>query len=159
MRKRVISIILILLSIIFIGCFIFFIYDDKVLKNDNTKLKAKISSLESVIKGFENNDDNSNKECTFIRTLRVVDILDYEGAVPEVAFILADTFQSFTPFVLKIDRENLDKLAKDKYYELTFNGSIKIYNNSEDFSLSNFKILSINETDKEGLNQIQEPCR
>jgi hypothetical protein len=149
-----------LLSLIILSFLVISIIININLRSDNNDFKEKITDLEGKIKELKSAKvDQNNNFCTFIKTLKIVDILDYEAAVPEDVFILVDAFQSFTPFVLRVDREYLSKLTKDKYYEFTFNGPIKIYNNSEDASLSNFRIISINETNKEGLDQIQEACK
>jgi hypothetical protein len=154
-RKRIVSIILLLFSIIFVGLFMVLIYDNVNLKGNNTKLNHKVSSLETDIKKLKDNELN-NKECTFTKTLKIVDILDYDGAVPDDIFILVDYFQSFNPFVLKISINN--EVKEGLYYEFTFKGNKDKYTNN-DSSLSKFKILSIKETNKEGLSQIQEECK
>jgi hypothetical protein len=138
---------MIFIFIILIISFIFVIYD-------NIDLKNKISSLESNVRKAKDNESN-NKKCTFTKTLRVIDILDYEGTVPEEKFVLVDSFQSFNPFVLKLDIN--DNVKEELYYEFTFKGNKDMYTNN-DPSLNNFNILSIKETNKEGLLQIQEVC-
>jgi hypothetical protein len=155
MRGKIICIILILLNITFASAFIALIFNNAGIKDNNAKLKSKLSSLEEEIKILE--DKKSNKEeCMFTKTLRVVDVLDYEGAVPEDKFVLVDFFQSFNPFVLRLNIN--DNVKEGLYYEFTFKGNKDMYTNN-DASLNNFKILSIKETDKEGLSQIQEACR
>jgi hypothetical protein len=136
------------LSIIFI--FVIFLFISVLvnvnLREDVSELKNKLSLL----------NKSNTSECTFIQTLRVIDILDYEGAIPEDKFILVDQYQSFNPFVLKANKE--DDIKEGKYYEFTFKGLKEKYNNNDDL-ISDFTILSIKETNKVGLDQIQEVCK
>jgi hypothetical protein len=137
MRKKIINIFMIFVISIFIGSFIYAIYN-------NTELKNKVSLLESDINKLKNNQ--SNGECTFVKTLRIVSILDYQSAILEDKFILVDSFQSFNPFVLRLNIN--DDIKEGLYYEFTFKGNKDMYTNN-DASLSNFKILTIKETNKE----------
>lgn len=120
------------------------------------------------------NDDNlvSNNEkeydCSFTKSWRIVDDFDsYVAEVPEWSFVAVDQFQSHYLFAHLIPTELKETLEIDKYYEFTYHiegtgliedmSDINEYLVLDDNSNAPLKVtLSIKETDKEGLELINE---
>jgi hypothetical protein len=173
--KSKIRIIAIASSILVIACLIFVLCSNS-LKSFNNKqisdLKANIKNinkkndkLQQMIIGLQAENENlkkginndSNESCTFINTLRIIDFYDYYASDNNQKFVIVEQFQSFVPFILRVDNDMAEKLKKDKYYEFTFSGNKKL--SDIDGALSNFNIVNINYTNKVGLSQIQETCK
>ena len=118
---------------------------------------------------YTNIDETKGKEydCSFTKTYRVINLLDgYIAEVPEWSFVALDQFQNHGIFAAKIPSSLKTELEENKYYEFTYtikgNGIIKTIEdiNSHlvlDDSNTDFKVtLDVKETDKQGLEQIQE---
>lgn len=142
-----------------------------------TSYKEDINSYKEKINKLENKDDDKTEEeskyydCTFTQTYRIVDKLDgYIAEVPEKSYVIVDKFQSHSAFAHPIITDLKDNLEVNKYYEFTYHikgsGIVNDISDvvshitdksleevSEDIYLVN---LSIKETDKTGLDQIQE---
>ena len=138
------------------------------LHHENDKL------LKEEVNG--NDNDSIDKEvyydCSFTQTYRVVDLLDdYIAEVPEMSYVILDKFQIHGAYAHIISSEQKKKLEVNKYYEFTYylkgttkdklndiNDVLKYssFNNQikSDNSLS--VLLEIKETDKLGMEQIQE---
>ena len=157
---------LLLISIVIIlgliGCNIYLhLENDKLLKENNNIKKV---------------EPTTNKEtyydCSFTKTYRVVDLLDnYIAEVPEMTYVVLDQFLVHGAYAHKISSVQKKKLEVNKYYEFTYtlkgltkdkindiNDVLKYnsFNNliKSDNSLS--ALVEIKETDKRGLEQIQE---
>lgn len=134
---------------------------------------------------LQNDNENSNKEsnttkeleydCSFTRTYHIVNLLDnYIAEVPELSYLVLDSYQSHGAFTHIIPTRLKKELTEDKYYEFTY--TIKgtgIINDISDVlsyisatelanqsNRENPKLqvsLEIRETDKQGMGQIQEP--
>lgn len=116
---------------------------------------------------IDTNNEEDEYDCSFTKTYRVVNLLDdYIAEVPEWYYVAVDSFQNHSIFAAKIPFVQKEKLQEDNYYEFTYTiigkGNIK---NMEDINsylvLDNsnleFKVtLNVKETDKQGLEQIQQ---
>ena len=149
-----------------IGCNIY-------LDNQNHKLQNNNETA-------SNDNENSNKEsnttkeleydCSFTRTYHIVNLLDnYIAEVPEESYIVLDAFQTHSAFTHKISSEAKKNLEVNKYYEFTYYLKGRgIINDIEDVrnsisALNSIKsynslkvLLEVKETNKEGLEQVQE---
>lgn len=154
-----------------IGCNIY-------LNNQNHKLQ---NSNETA----SNNNETSNKEsntskeleydCSFTRTYHIVNLLDnYIAEVPELSYIVLDSYQSHSAFTHIIPTRLKKELTEDKYYEFTYtikgtgiindiSDALSYISSTELANQSNREnpklqvSLEIKETDKQGMGQIQEP--
>ncbi len=138
------------------------------LHHENDKLLKE----EVKIKDNNNIDKEVYYDCSFTQTYRVVDLLDgYIAEVPEMSYVILDKFQIHGAYAHIISSEQKKKLEVNKYYEFTYylkgttkdkindiNDVLKYssFNNQikSDNSLS--VLLEIKETDKLGMEQIQE---
>ena len=149
-----------------IGCNIY-------LDNQNHKLQNNNETA-------SNDNENSNKEsnttkeleydCSFTRTYHIVNLLDnYIAEVPELSYIVVDSYQSHGAFTHIIPTRLKKELTEDKYYEFTYYLKGRgIINDIEDVrnsisALNSIKsdnslkvLLEVKETNKEGLEQVQE---
>lgn len=101
---------------------------------------------------YNNKSDNNN--CNFIRTYKILHI--EESNDDEFLYITIRAFQDEEVQTIKILKNINDNITVGKYYEFEFNLHKKI---DEDDILSiynNSNIISIKETNKTGLEQIQE---
>ena len=118
---------------------------------------------------YTNVDETKGKEydCSFTKTYKVINLLDgYIAEVPEWSFVALDQFQNHGIFAAKIPSSLKMGLEESKYYEFTYtikgNGIIKTMEdiNSHlvlDDSNAELKVtINVKETDKQGLEQIQE---
>ena len=118
---------------------------------------------------YTNVDETKDKEydCSFTKTYRIVNLLDgYIAEVPEWSYVALDQFQNHSVIAARIPSTLKNKLQENKYYEFTYtvrgNGIIKTMEDVNtylvlDDSNAEFKVtLKIKETDKQGLEQIQE---
>lgn len=138
------------------------------LHHENDKLLKE----EVKVKDNNNIDKEVYYDCSFTQTYRVVDLLDgYIAEVPEMSYVILDKFQMHGAYAHIISSEQKKKLEVNKYYEFTYylkgttkdkindiNDVLKYssFNNQikSDNSLS--VLLEIKETDKLGMEQIQE---
>ncbi len=138
------------------------------LHHENDKLLKE----EVKVKDNDNIDKEVYYDCSFTQTYRVVDLLDgYIAEVPEMSYVILDKFQMHGAYAHIISSEQKKKLEVNKYYEFTYylkgttkdklndiNDVLKYssFNNQikSDNSLS--VLLEIKETDKLGMEQIQE---
>lgn len=138
------------------------------LHHENDKL------LKEEVKAKDNNniDKEVYYDCSFTQTYRVVDLLDgYIAEVPEMSYVILDKFQIHGAYAHIISSEQKKKLEVNKYYEFTYylKGTTKdkINDINDVLSYSSFNnqiksdnslsvLLEIKETDKLGMEQIQE---
>lgn len=156
---------LLLISIVVIlglmGCNLYLHHEnDKLLKEE-----VKIKDNDSI-------DKEVYYDCSFTQTYRVVDLLDgYIAEVPEMSYVILDKFQMHGAYAHIISSEQKKKLEVNKYYEFTYylKGTTKdkINDINDVLSYSSFNnqiksdnslsvLLEIKETDKLGMEQIQE---
>ncbi len=97
-------------------------------------------------------------ECLFTKTYRIVDVTKYKGEDDTLKYIILDQFQVKDPFIVKLTKDQVSSLTKDQNYEFTFSGD-KRYQKSENREIfQNYELIDIKETDKVGLDQLQEAC-
>ena len=132
----------------------------------------KLLKEEVKIKNNNNIDKEVYYDCSFTQTYRVVDLLDgYIAEVPEMSYVILDKFQIHGAYAHIISSEQKKKLEVNKYYEFTYylKGTTKdkINDINDVLSHSSFNnqiksdnslsvLLEIKETNKLGMEQIQE---
>lgn len=123
----------------------------------NMKYSCNTSKIEKKELENNNNNDNAidNSKCSFINTLKVVSVLDYQSQDNETKYLVVDFFQGSMPFIVKT-KLNTSDLLENQYYEFTFDGFKRNYEN--DYDLILFDVIKIEKTDKIGLDQINESC-
>ena len=142
-----------------IGCNIYLAMQNKNIhtNKDNNKISKK-------------SEKEKYYDCSFTKTYRVVDLLDgYIAEVPEESYIVLDAFQTHSAFTHKISSEAKKNLEVNKYYEFTYYLKGRgIINDIEDVknsisALNSIKsdnslkvLLEVKETNREGLEQVQE---
>lgn len=164
-------IIRILLFAIIVVCVIFIVMQ----RFEITSYKEDIESYEEKINSLENNEEDKEEskyyDCSFTQTYHIVNLLDdYIAEVPEKSYVIVDKFQVHGAFAHPIITNLKGELEVDKYYEFTYKikgtGVITDLNDVvshitdeplEDIPEGILRVnLSIKETNKEGLEQIQE---
>lgn len=101
------------------------------------------------------NTENITEEITFVRTYNIVAYLQRTDTSGQYKYYVIDQFQMDNPIVIKV--ESSYNLNENENYEFTFEGTKtegKEYTIQEIFD--NFKIVDIQATDKEGLEQRQD---
>lgn len=101
------------------------------------------------------NTENITEEITFVRTYNIVSDLQRTDTSGQYKYYVIDQFQMDNPIVIKV--ESSYNLNENENYEFTFEGTKtegKEYTIQEIFD--NFKIVDIQATDKEGLEQRQD---
>ena len=101
------------------------------------------------------NTENITEEITFVRTYNIVSDLQRTDTSGQYKYYVIDQFQMENPIVIKV--ESSYNLNENENYEFTFEGTKtegKEYTIQEIFD--NFKIVDIQATDKEGLEQRQD---
>ena len=87
-----------------------------------------ISNNDKANNGEVSNDEVNDNEiledkdydCSFIKTYRFLNKIDYPLAPEGVAFIVVDTFQGYNPFVVIVGSDVVDELEEYKYYEFKY---------------------------------------
>ena len=101
------------------------------------------------------NTENITEEITFVRTYNIVSDLQRTDSSGQYKYYVIDQFQMDNQIVIKV--ESSYNLNENENYEFTFEGTKtegKEYTIQEIFD--NFKIVDIQATDKEGLEQRQD---
>lgn len=101
------------------------------------------------------NTENITEEITFVRTYNIVSDLQRTDSSGQYKYYVIDQFQMDNPIAIKV--ESSYNLNENENYEFTFEGTKtegKEYTIQEIFD--NFKIVDIQSTDKEGLEQRQD---
>ena len=169
-NKKIEIITIIFLLVVIIVCVVFVILQKTEIssyKEDVDSYKEKDSTLEKQLENKQN-EESREYDCSFTKSWRIVDDFDsYVAEVPEWSFVAVDQFQSHYLFAHLIPTELKETLEIDKYYEFTYHiegtgliedmSDINEYLVLDDNSNAPLKVtLSINETDKEGLELINE---
>ena len=152
-----------------LGCNIYLNYENNKLIKKNATID---NDKDTTINNVTDNTKEVYYDCSFTKTYRIVDLLDgYVAEVPEASYVVVDQYLSHGAYAHQISSEQKKKLEVNKYYEFTYilkgmtNDKINdiddvlkynSYNNliKSDNSLS--VLLEIKETDKLGVEQIQE---
>ena len=97
------------------------------------------------------------KNVQFTRTYQVIADLDRTDNTGDYQYYVVAQFQQEEPILIKVNKEY--SLEENKNYEFTFEGSISVGENKKRDNATifqEFAIKNIVETDKVGLDQIQE---
>ena len=156
-------------KIIFICMFLIII----ILIVEKKEFKEKCASNRNSISNAENNDTKQLEyDCSFTQTWRVYDMLeDFVGHHPDMSYVILERFQTFIPYSHKIPSNLKSQLERGKYYEFTYHIKGKGFiddiddvveklipeGNVETSQNKLIVTLRINETDKLGMDQLQEP--
>ena len=146
------------------------------MKSTISLLNNDINNNSSIDSG-NNNIDSNNKvldyNCSFTKTFRFIQKVDYETYVDGTTYIVGDIYQSYKPLLLIVDNDTAGKMERNKYYEFTYtlkgkmreteidemnkiNALVKNTYDKEHGVGSNKAYLEVKETDKIGLSQTQE---
>jgi len=164
--KKYQKIIFICMTLIIVALGVFLIIE-------RNELKDKCTNNSVITPNNKNkNTEELNYDCSFTQTWKVYNLLgDYIGHHPDVSYVILEKFQTTIPYSHIIPSNLKSKLEQGKYYEFTYHikgkGNINDINDITDKIIpegnvktnqSNLIVtLSIKETDKEGLEQFQEP--
>ena len=140
---------------------------------EKKEFKEKCASNRNSISNAENNDTKQLEyDCSFTQTWRVYDMLeDFVGHHPDMSYVILERFQTFIPYSHKIPSNLKSQLERGKYYEFTYHIKGKGFiddiddvveklipeGNVETSQNKLIVTLRINETDKLGMDQLQEP--
>lgn len=180
-EKKVVTIVSLLIIIVI--CVVFIILQGTKInsyKEDINSYKEKINKLESQVEDKQE-EESKYYDCSFTQTYRVVNLLDgYIAEVPELSYVVLDKYLSHGAFSHIIPSRLKTNLETNKYYEFTYQikgkGNIKdmndiymeissteLYSQADDKTKNElykdkelFVYLTIKETDKKGVEQIQE---
>mgnify|MGYP001045369819 FL=1 len=160
-------------KIIFICMFLIIIILSVFLIVEKKEFKEKCASNGNSISNAENNDTKQLEyDCSFTQTWRVYDLLeDFVGHHPDMSYVILERFQTFIPYSHKIPSNLKSQLERGKYYEFTYHIKGKGFiddiddvveklipeGNVETSQNKLIVTLRINETDKLGMDQLQEP--
>ena len=146
------------------------------MKSTISLLNNDINNNSNIDSG-NNNIDSNNKvldyNCSFTKTFRFIQKVDYETYVDGTTYIVGDIYQSYEPLLLIVDNDTAGKMERNKYYEFTYtlkgkmreteidemnkiNALVKTTYDKEHGVGSNKAYLEVKETDKIGLSQTQE---
>ena len=145
--KNMIKNIIIIIELIYIIALIIYI----ILISNKTISETSDNSTNTNI---ENNTNTSQKK-EYIKTYSIIEKLDISDETGIYNYYVIKEFQDDDPIVVKID--NKYNLEEDKNYEFVLYGikdDKKTYSQSEIFK--DFEITGIKETNKTGLEQIQD---
>ena len=160
-------------KIIFICMFLIIIILSVFLIVEKKEFKEKCASNRNSISNAENNYTKQLEyDCSFTQTWRVYDMLeDFVGHHPDMSYVILERFQTFIPYSHKIPSNLKSQLERGKYYEFTYHIKGKGFiddiddvveklipeGNVETSQNKLIVTLRINETDKLGMDQLQEP--
>lgn len=160
-------------KIIFICMFLIIIILSVFLIVEKKEFKEKCASNRNSISNAENNDTKQLEyDCSFTQTWRVYNLLeDFVGHHPDMSYVILERFQTFIPYSHKIPSNLKSQLERGKYYEFTYHIKGKGFiddiddvveklipeDNVETSQNKLIVTLRINETDKLGMDQLQEP--
>lgn len=157
---------LFLLTLIPIIMFFILIFQNILLNNKLDKCNDKKDNTTNSEKQPIYQNSVNIYDCQFTVTYKIVNLLeDYTYEVPEYSYIVVDKFQDHQPITHKIPTELKNNLKINKNYEFTYHikgtGNIEniydIINNIDIINTNTYTTtLSIKETDKTGLEQIQQ---
>ena len=117
-NKKIEIITIIVLLVVIIICVVFVILQKTKIssyKEDVDSYKEKVSTLEKQL-GNKQNEESREYDCSFTRTYRVIDSIDYPLASDGLSYIVVDDYQGYVPFVVAIP-SSINNLETYKYYE------------------------------------------
>ena len=103
-NKKIEIITIIVLLVVIIICVVFVILQKTKIssyKEDVDSYKEKVSTLEKQL-GNKQNEESREYDCSFTRTYRVIDSIDYPLASDGLSYIVVDDYQGYVPFVVAI---------------------------------------------------------
>lgn len=131
--------------------------DDSPKEQEKFKKTIINSNLIKFVKSnkFVNEDKNQNQSQskTFIRTYKILNIA--ESNDQDYLYLTIRQFQDEEVQTIKVKRNLCPQIQEEKNYEFTIKTNKKIEDNILSI-FNNSTIISIKETDKTGLNQIQD---
>lgn len=159
--------------LIFFICY--FCYSSNKIKKYESDIEKLDDYINNHIDSKQDDLESSKKyDCSFTKTHRIIEVLDYHFALDGVSYAIVDDFQGYQPYIVIIPKSIEDNLEENKYYEFkyTLNG-VGVVRNFDDInsyligSLFNkyngnsssgtiYIDLEIKESNKSGLDQIQE---
>lgn len=162
--------IIIVLSILVIGMSGYIIYLYNAAESLNKDIKVENNEDKDIV---QNKNLEKEYDCSYTKTYRIVNLLDgYIAEVPELSYIVLDAFQTHSAFTHKISSEAKKNLEVNKYYEFTYylkgrgiindENDVRSYISSTEINQNNMEdsklkvTLEIKETDKLGMEQVQE---
>ena len=128
--------------------------ENNSLIEENNLLVEKNKLLNDEIS--ENNRKNESYDYTYVQTYRYIEDYKYIVAADPMSmrYLVVDKFQEFKPTIITVYKSVIDvELKKDSIYEFTF--QTRIINNQPSEIVV---VTRIEETDKTGFEQIQEPA-
>ncbi len=130
---------------------------DNILSNkelsENNGLKLDL--IEEKIDSSENYEDEVTPyNCEFVRTLTYLSELEFQ---PDnmFSYYVFSQYQFDEPIIIRLEKGHEFSFFKNINYEITFFG--ECYEHC-DSNFSEFQVINVIETDKVGMDQIQEVC-
>lgn len=129
-------------------------------EKEQEKFKKTIldSKLIKFVKGERFVDENDNKNTidlkSFVRTYKVLNV--EESNDNNYIYLTIRQFQQEEVQTIKVEKKLCPNVVEGKSYEFTIKPNYRLENNILSI-FNNSKILEIKETDKIGLEQIQDP--
>lgn len=183
MKKKELKLVTVICLLIIIVVSVVF---NVLQRTEIVSYKEDIESYKEKINALENNDEEKEEElkhydCSFTQTYHVVNLLEgYIAEVPELSYVVLDKYLTHDAFAHIIPSNLKNNLETNKNYEFTYqikgDGNIKdmtdiyqeiaateLYEQANDETKNEiykdkklFVYLTIKETDKTGVGQIQE---
>ena len=134
--------------------------------NSNKKLEKDHEELENSYYNLKNDytlladsfdqtkDQNVSKECTFVRTYKVVDLVSGIKSQDGNSYVVLNSYQ-MEPIIYPLGKY---KMYVGKTYEFTLKGNTK-NGNAIDYALNNYEVIDVKQTTKTGLEQLNEVCK
>jgi len=170
MKKSLLIVIFCLLTLSSLGLSFYSVQ----LNNQITSLKANNNIVDNnkVENDSINNEQNSQIiDCTFTKTYKIVNLMnDYIAAVPEYSYVIVDQFQFYEAIAHRIPTKLKTNLKVGESYEFTYHlkGKKDVTQMLDIYDVIGMIVeehpdndnltatLTINKTNKKGLEQIQE---
>ena len=96
--KKNLKVIFTILVLVIVSLLVYIIYINKNIdkeKNINKDLKNTIANM------IENSEKH-DYDCTFTKTFRIINEIDYSLAPDGVSFVVVDDYQGYRPFVVVV---------------------------------------------------------
>ncbi len=135
-------------------------------KAENENLSEKISKYETIIRNFKEvgkfdiTPFENTKTCEFTKTFEVYKIINgYTSTITiDKKYVILTAFQSEKLILTTIANEFSENFEENKFYEFKFSGNKNFLINTinDELIFENFNIVSVNETSKSGLEQVND---
>lgn len=159
--------------VLLLGWYIIYMKSTISLLDNDINNNNNNSSIDSGNNNIDSNNKVLDYNCSFTKTFRFIQKVDYETYVDGTTYIVGDIYQSYEPLLLIVDNDTAGKMERNKYYEFTYtlkgkmreteidemnkiNALVKTTYDKEHGVGSNKAYLEVKETDKIGLSQTQE---